>query len=112
MLSLISPHGLLPQIIERLIPVALFVVIGTMLAPSHGRKVVACLGVLGGVYGMPFHPDYSSPGSVVFYSASFIGALLGSALGMFLAFKCQTRRRIQQPNQPTEPTSPSGVAHL
>src|SRR3954463_13586964 len=53
LLSIVSPWGLAPQITERLLPVALFVVLGALIAPSQSKKVVVCLGLLGGVFGWP-----------------------------------------------------------
>ena len=112
LLSLVSPWGLAPQIAERLIPVALCVVLGSMLAPSHGRKVVVLLGLLGGVFGWPFGPQYSLAHGHIFYAASAGGALLGCAIGMLLAFKWQRRRReepIQTPQTTPESSTPLRV---
>jgi len=105
-LSLISPRGLAPQIIERLIPVALFVIIGTVIAPSRGKRVVVLLGVLGGIFGWPFGPGYSLAYGHVFYAASAGGTLLGCAIGLLTAFQWQARCRRETPNHTAEPTSP------
>lgn len=104
-LSLISPRGLAPYILERFIPVALFVVIGAMLAPTQGRKVIVTLGLLGGVFGWPFGPQYSLEGGSVFYAAASFGTLVGCAVGLLLAFQWQTKRRKEEPIQLPEPTS-------
>ena len=107
LLSLISPRGLAPEIVERLVPVALFVFIGAVIAPSHGRKVVALLGVLGGMFGWPFGPRYSLAYGHVFYAASAGGTLLGCAIGLLGAFQWQARCRRGMPNPMAEPSSPS-----
>lgn len=98
-LSLISPRGLAPYILERFVPVALFVLIGAMLAPARRRKVVVGLGVLGGVFGWPFGPQYSLEGSSMFYAAASLGTLLGCATGLLLAFQWQTKRKKEEPIQ-------------
>lgn len=95
-LSFVSPRGLVPFILERMIPVALFVVIGTMLAPSHGRKVVVLLGVMGGLFGGPFGPQYELEGGSAFFAAS-LGSALGCAVGLLLAFQLQAKRRKKEP---------------
>ena len=105
LLSLISSRGLAPQIIERLVPVALFVVIGAVIAPSHGRKVVVLLGVLGGMFGWPFGSEYSLAYGHVFYVASACGTLLGCAIGLLVAFQWQIRCRREALNHTAEPTS-------
>lgn len=97
LLSLVSPRGLAPFFLERFVPVVLFVVIGAMLAPTQGRKVVVVLGVLGGVFGWPFGPQYSLAGGSVFYAAASFGTLLGCAVGLLIAFQWQTKRRKEQP---------------
>jgi hypothetical protein len=109
-LSFVSPRGLAPYVLERFVSVALFVVIGTMLAPSRGRRVVAVLGVLGGVFGWPFGPVYSLAGGSVFYAAAASGTLLGCAAGLLLAFQWQTKRRKGEPIQST--TDNSGASPL
>lgn len=106
-LSLVSPRGLAPYILERFVPVALFVVIGAMLAPTHGRKVVVALGVLGGVFGWPFGSQYSLEGGSVFYAAASVGTLLGCAVGLLLAFRWQTKRRKEEPIQSPQTTTGS-----
>ena len=106
-LSFVSPRGLAPYVLERFVPIALFVFVGVMLAPSHGRKVVVVLGVLGGVFGWPFGPQYSLAGGSVFYAASAIGTLLGCAFGLLLAFQWQTKRRKKEPIQPPQTTTGS-----
>ncbi len=108
-LSVVSPRGLAPQIIERLIPVALFVIVGALLAPSLERKVVAALGLLGGLCGWPFGPQYSLAQGHVFYAAGSAGTLAGCALGMFVAFSWQAKRRDKEPNQPPQPTTDSSA---
>jgi hypothetical protein len=111
-LSLISPRGLAPYVLERVVPVALFVLVGTMLAPSRGRIVVSVLGVLGGVFGWPFGPEYSLAGSSAFYAAASSGTLFGCAAGLLLAFQWQNRRRKSEPIQITTDSSgasPAGV---
>lgn len=96
-LSFVSPRGLAPYVLERFVPVTLFVFIGAMLAPSHGRKVVVLLGVLGGVFGWPFGPQYSLEEGSVFYAAASLGTLLGCAVGVLLAFQWQAKRRKEEP---------------
>jgi hypothetical protein len=110
-LSLISPRGLAPYVLERFIPVALFILIGAMLAPSHGRKVVVVLGVLGGVFGWPFGPQYSLEGGSMFYATASLGTLLGCAVGLLLAFQWQAKRRKEAPIQPPQ-TTPGSSAPL
>jgi len=92
-LSIVSPWGLAPEILERLLPVALFVVIGTASAPTSGRKVVAVLGVLGGLFGWPFGAEYMLRGHAVFYAAAASGTLVGCALGLLVALRLQAKRR-------------------
>lgn len=104
-LSLVSPWGLAPFILERLIPVALFVVIGTVLAPSQGRKVVVVLGVLGGIFSGPFGPRYELEGGSAFFAAASLGSILGCAIGLLLAFQFQTKRRTKSPIKSPEPTT-------
>jgi hypothetical protein len=105
LLSVVSPRGLAPYIVEHLIPVTLFVLIGTILAPSRGRKVVVLLGVLGGVFGWPFGPQYFLAGGSVFYAAAASGTLLGCAIGLPLSFQWQTKRR--KAGEPTRQTEPN-----
>lgn len=96
-LSLISPQGLAPFIVERMVPVALFILVGSILAPNPGRKVVVILSVLGGLFGARFGPQYSLAGGSVFFAAAALGSILGSAIGLFLAFSWQTKCRGKLP---------------
>jgi hypothetical protein len=95
-LSIVSPSGLAPEILERLLPVTLFILLGAMIAPSMGRKVTIMLGILGGIFGWPFGPRYSLEYGHIFYAASAAGTLIGCALGMLLAFQWQAARRAKQ----------------
>jgi hypothetical protein len=90
-LSLISPQGLAPFILERMVPVALFILVGSILAPSPGRKVVVILGVFGGLVGAPFGPQYSLAGGSVFFAAAALGSILGCAIGLVTAFMWQAK---------------------
>ena len=102
-LSIISPRGLAPEILERFIPVLLLILVGTIIAPSRGRKVVISLGVLGGLFGMPLLSEVVPPGTECFFVAGLAGVLLGCAVGMLLAFELQTYRRKRWPNQAPDP---------
>lgn len=90
-LSIVSPWGLAPQIAERFLPVTFFVALGALIAPGDGKKVVVCLGLLGGVCGWP-PPIVLGPYSHGFYAASAAGALTGCAMGMLLALYLRRRR--------------------
>jgi membrane associated rhomboid family serine protease len=79
--------------------VLLFILVGAMIAPSTRRKVVVTLGILGGVFGWPFGPQYSLAYGHIFYAAGAAGTLIGCALGLLLAFQWQTKRRKAEPNQ-------------
>lgn len=109
LLSIVSPWGLAPQIAERLLPVAIFVVLGAAIAPGVQKKIVVGLGLLGGVFGWPL-PIMLGPYDHVFYAASAAGTLIGCALGMLLAFRLQNRRSVTTVNS-GELTLPS-VADL
>jgi hypothetical protein len=105
LLSLVSPRGLAPFILERMVPVALFVVVGTMLAPTQGRKVVIVLGILGGIFGAPFGPQYELEGGSAFFAAAAFGSTMGCGIGLLLAFQWQALRRSKNPLQVPEPMS-------
>lgn len=95
--------GLAPSFFGRCLPVAAFVVLGTVIAPRPGKMTVSCLGLLGGVFGWPFGPIYEEflvmP---TFYLVEGVGAITGAALGMLIGFA--VARRKKRPNQPLQPT--------
>ena len=91
MLSIVHPRGLAGFILARFAAVVVFVLLGSLLAPGSGRKVVVVLALLGGVYSMPL-PTWPGGDVPQFFGASIAGALIGCAVGMLLAFHLRPRR--------------------
>ncbi len=93
--ALRSALGLAPLFLGRFFAVAIFITLGTMIAPKPGTSTVAILGVLGGVYGWPFGPQYYvGVGGSTFYLTEGLGAILGSAAGMLISFNIRIRNRM------------------
>jgi len=63
------------------------------------------LGILGGMFGWPFGPEYSLEYGHIFYTAGAAGTLAGCALGLLLAFQIQAKRRKREQIQIPRPTS-------
>ena len=102
----ISILGLAPLFLGKLAPVALFVLIGTAVVPKRTVTVICLLGILGGIFGVPFGPQYSeSVGGATFYATEVIGAASGSAVGMLLALNWRTRKPAAQSARDAEPVS-------
>lgn len=90
--------GLAPLFFGHLVPIVLFVTLGTLLAPRPGRTTVAILGFLGGLFGWPFGPSYELwGGDMVFYLTAGTGSLAGAALGMLIAFHLARRKKTPNP---------------
>jgi hypothetical protein len=90
-LSIVHPRGLAGFILARFAAVVVFVLLGSLLAPGSGRKVVVVLALLGGVYSMPL-PTWPGGDVPQFFGASIAGALIGCTVGMLLAFHLRHRR--------------------
>ena len=85
--------GLAPSFIGRLLPVAIFVVLGVVIAPRPLFLTIITLGLLGGVFGWPFGPKYElSPFSPTFYLVEGIGAIFGAGIGMLIGFVIARRK--------------------
>lgn len=83
----ISAGGLAPLFITRLLPIIFFVVLGAALAPQRGRVQITMLGVVGGVFGWPWGPQYSaSADGFIFYVTEGLASITGTAIGMIFAF--------------------------
>jgi hypothetical protein len=103
---LYSIVGLAPLFFGRVFPVAVFVILGTVIAPRPGKVTIALLGILGGIFGWPFGPVYEiSMAGPVFYLTEGIGAVIGAGVGMVIGFT--VARRKERPNQSPEPTAMS-----
>lgn len=91
----LSVIGLAPSFFGRLVPIAIFVVLGALIAPSPKWRTIATLGLLGGVFGWPFGPVYEiSTYGPTFYLVEVAGAIAGSGLGMLIAFALARRTPI------------------
>ena len=90
-LSIVHPRGLAGFILPRFLGVVVFMLIGSLLAPGSGRKVVVALAIIAGVYSVPV-PTWPGADVPEFYSASVVGAFVGCAVGMLLAFHLRRRR--------------------
>jgi hypothetical protein len=107
-----SVVGLAPSFFGRFLPVALFIVISTVVAPRPGKYSVAAFGLLGGIYGWPFGPEYVvATSGPTFYLVEGSGSIAGAAFGLLLAFAHV--RYLKGPNQallptPTAVTTPAG----
>ena len=96
--------SLAPLFFGRLLPVAAFVILGTVIAPVPGKPTVIVLGCLGGIFGWPFGPIYEvSRAGPIFYVTEGAGALLGAGAGMLVGFAISRRKK--RPNQSPDPTS-------
>lgn len=91
MLSIVHPRGLAGFILPRFLAVTVFMLLGSLLAPGSGRKVVIVLAVLAGVYSVPV-PTWPGADVPEFFSASVAGAFVGCAVGMLLGFHLRRRR--------------------
>ena len=90
-LSIVHPRGLAGFILARFVAVVVFVLLGSLLAPGSGRKVVVVLALVAGVYSMP-SPTWPGGDVPQFFCASIAGALIGCAVGMLLSFHLRHRR--------------------
>ena len=96
--------GLAPSFLGRLLAVAIFVVLGTIIAPRPRRPTVIVLGFLGGIFGWPFGPTYEvSTSGPTFYLIEGVGAICGAGIGMLIGFSIARRKK--KPNKAPEPTT-------
>jgi hypothetical protein len=85
-LSFVS--GVYPLFFGRLIPVFVFIFLGTILVPKRGYVQIILLSLLGGVFGWPFGQEYYlGPGMDTFYIVESLGVLCGVAIGIVSAFR-------------------------
>lgn len=91
LLSVVHPRGLAGYIVPRFSSAVVFVLLGSLLAPGTGRKVVISLALLGGVFSFP-PPAWPGAEILSFYSAAVSGALVGCAVGMLFGFHLRRRR--------------------
>jgi hypothetical protein len=98
-----SVIGLGPSFLGRLLPVATFVVLGAWIAPRPRFPTIITLGLLGGVFGWPFGPQYEiSTSGPTFYLVEGVGAIFGAGVGMLIGFAIS--RRKNEPNQSLQTT--------
>ena len=99
--------GLAPSFLGRALPVTIFVVLGTLIAPGPGLVTVSSLGIIGGVYGWPWGPIYEE---FVFMHTIYLvevgGAITGAAIGMSVGFTIARRKK--KPNQPVQRNASTG----
>ena len=82
---LFSAVGLAPLFLGRFIPVALFVILGTAIAPAPRIISVFGLGALGGVFGWPL--ALRSDGFAArhtFHNTEIFGAIAGASIGILV----------------------------
>jgi hypothetical protein len=110
---LFSIRGLSPLFFGRLLPVGIFVILGALIAPARGRKRIAVLGLLGGVFGWPFGPRYEiSLSGPTYYAVEVAGAICGAAVGMTIAFLLWPAKDQKEPTQTVQtPTSGTSAAN-
>jgi hypothetical protein len=99
-----SAVGLAPLFLGRFIPVALFVILGTAIAPAPRILGVFGFGALGGVFGWPL--ALRSDGfnaSHTFHNTEILGAIAGAGIGILVGLLI-LRKNTQKPNQTPHPT--------
>jgi len=83
----LSLVGLTPLYLGRLLPIVVFILLGWFIVPTRGRVQIILLGVLGGIFGWPFGPQYSmGQAGVSLYLLNAFGTLSGVLVGMLTAF--------------------------
>ena len=89
----VSLVGLTPLYLGRLLPIVVFILLGWFIVPTRGRVQIVLLGVLGGIFGWPFGPQYSmGQAGLSLYLLNAFGTLSGVLVGMFTAFQLNRKK--------------------
>ena len=101
---LISVIGLGPKLLGQALPVGIFIILATIIAPKSNRVLIVFLGLAAGSYGMPLELVFPGQGVVGVITATEIaGAIAGIGLGMIFAFKLSRNRKTLEPNPASLP---------